>query len=418
MKVLWLGGIVLPRIAEAEEMKVSNMNGWLIKISELIGRSDNYELVYVFDSYKKIKGSNEFYSYYGIENHKADWVRLGDDYINQATEILKFEKPDIIHIWGSERTHTLAMAEAAERLNMIVKVVISIQGLVSAIYHHYTGYLPSFVVNRHSLRDIIQGNIRTKANRFKIQGKYEIEALQKVKHVIGRTEWDRACMWEINPRLEYHFNNETLRDIFYSGSWDQNSCEKHSIFCSQAGYPVKGLHLALEAMKRIVAEYPDATLYIGGKDFSSEPKWKLTYYHMYILSLIKKYSLENNVRFTGYLDAEGMKERYLKTNVFLSPSSIENSPNSLGEAMILGVPCVSSQVGGVHNLLVHGKEGYLYPADETYVLSYYVCKLFKDNEKAIEFGNNARNHAMKTHDVNENYSTLLRIYTTINEKYC
>ena len=108
-----------------------------------------------------------------------------------------------------------------------------------------------------------------------------------------------------------------------------------------------------------------------------------------------------------------MKSMYMKANVFVSASSIENSPNSLGEAMLLGVPCVSSRVGGVHNLMEHGKEGYVYPADEIYMLAYYICDLFGDYKKACEFGKRARHHAMKTHDPILNRERLADIYSII-----
>ena len=57
--------------------------------------------------------------------------------------------------------------------------------------------------------------------------------------------------------------------------------------------------------------------------------------------------MEDKIEFLGRLSAEGMKQAYLDANVFVMPSTIENSPNSLGEAMLLGVPCVAADVGGV-----------------------------------------------------------------------
>lgn len=292
-------------------------------------------------------------------------------------------------------------------------VVISIQGLVSKYFYHYYAYLPHYVVVSRTLRDLIKGNVADGAKEFKKRGELEKEAICGVKHVIGRTEWDRACAWDINPNLEYHFNNETLRDEFYSGQWSYDACEKHSIFCSQGHYPIKGIHLVIEALYRVVKEYPDAHLYIGGKDYLHLPFWKQSGYGAYLVSLIKRYNLEKNITFTGFLNASQMKNRYLKANIFVSASSIENSPNSLGEAMLLGVPCISSRVGGVHNLMEHGKEGYVYPADETYMLAYYICNLFENHEKASEFGMRARAHAMKTHDAITNREELAKIYLSI-----
>ncbi len=142
----------------------------------------------------------------------------------------------------------------------------------------------------------------------------------------------------------------------------------------------------------------------------SLPFYKQSSYGKYLVSLIKQYGLEKNVSFTGFLNAEQMKNRYLKSNVFVSASSIENSPNSLGEAMLLGVPCISSQVGGVHNMMTHAIEGYTYPADEIYMLAYYVNCIFSDSEKAIQMAQRAREHAKITHRPETNMKQLLKIY--------
>ncbi len=78
--------------------------------------------------------------------------------------------------------------------------------------------------------------------------------------------------------------------------------------------------------------------------------------------------------------------------------------------MLLGVPVISSYVGGVSSLITNKVEGFLYPADEPYMLAYYIEKIFKDRELAFTFSNNARKRAQKTHDKEQNYSTLVSIY--------
>lgn len=412
MKILWLGGIVLPRIAKLENLPINNMNGWLIKTSE--NMPNNIQLVYVFDSNRKISGRTAYYSYYGIKCKKASAKRFREEYIEPAMDILKKENPDIIHIWGTEGSHSLAMVEACERLGIIDRVIISIQGLVSEYFYHYTAFLPHKIVRRHTLRDFLKGNIEKGKKVFYKRGLLEKEAIERVQHIIGRTDWDKGCVWYINPNATYHFNNETLRDEFYTGQWNYESCEHFSIFCSQGHYPIKGIHLVLEALSRVVKEYPSAHLYIGGKDYLKVPFYKQSSYGAYLVDLIKKYNLESNVSFTGFLNAEQMKQRYLKCNVFVSASSIENSPNSLGEAMLLGVPCVSSLVGGVPNMLLHGEEGYTYPADEVHMLSYYICKVFSEEEKVSEIAQKARNHAIKTHSPENNMNQLMRIYQEVS----
>jgi glycosyltransferase involved in cell wall biosynthesis len=109
-----------------------------------------------------------------------------------------------------------------------------------------------------------------------------------------------------------------------------------------------------------------------------------------------------------------MCARFLKTHVFICPSAIENSPNSVGEAMLLGVPVVSSDVGGVHNLLVDKKDGILYPKNKTNQLKNAVLSIFDDDKLAMSLSSNARAHALVTHDPETNYQRLLEIYNEIN----
>lgn len=413
MKVLWLGGIVLPKIAEKEKMSIVHMNGWLIQISELLCKN-SVELVYVFDSERKIAGTTECYSYYGIKCKRASSREFGEDYIQQAVDILKKEKPDIIHIWGTEGSHSLAMVEAAKRCALIDRTIISMQGLVSFCYYHYNAYLPANVIYRYTIRDVIKGNIASSQRAFRKRGEIEIKAIQNVNHVIGRTEWDRICAKLINPSAKYHHNNETLREEFYTGQiWTIDNCCRHSIFCSQSNYPIKGVHIAIEALSLIVKEFPDAHLYIGGKDYSKLPFYKLSSYGKYLIELIRKYKLSDNVTFTGYMSAEQMVDRYLKTHVFLSASSIENSPNSLGEAMLLGVPCIASNVGGVSSIFTSEVDGKMYPADEYYILAEYICEVFRDDSLAIKYSQNANKHAIETHDPIENLRKLIEIYSSL-----
>lgn len=252
---------------------------------------------------------------------------------------------------------------------------------------------------------------------FHERGIFEAEAIRKARNITGRTDWDEACVKQINPGINYFFCNETLRRSFYEcDKWNPNDCERYSIFVSQSSYPVKGFHLIIEALPEIIRQYPKAHLYTTGS--SPFPKTlrdriRQTTYSRYLAGLIREYDLEDYITFTGYLNESEMCKRFRRSHVFVSPSSIENSPNSLGEAMILGVPCVCSDVGGVKNMLTHESEGYIYPADEPYMIPYYVSRIFSDDELAMKLSRNAITHAERTHDQAGNYDTLMKIYRSL-----
>ena len=100
--------------------------------------------------------------------------------------------------------------------------------------------------------------------------------------------------------------------------------------------------------------------------------------------MIEKYELGKNIEFTGLLNENQMIERLLKTNVFILPSAIENSSNSLGEAMLLGLPCIASNTGGTMDILKHKEEGLLYPYTEPAILAEYIGRFFENDELCIE----------------------------------
>ncbi len=414
MKILWLCNIMLPFISEALNEAVSNQGGWLSGLCDNLVVQPDCEL-FVCLPYAKgtpvRTGKEKGVTFYGFkESEKNEEV---------FCTILEEISPDIIHIWGTEFNHSLDMVDAAEQRGLLDRVVINIQGLVSIIgkYHYYCG-IPEHICKSPSLieRKYHMG-IENDRQSFLSSGKYEVEAIKKVKHVIGRTDWDKACTKQINPTVNYYFCNESLRSSFYENRWSIDACEKHSIFTSQSHYPIKGFHLMLEAMPLILQRFPDAHLYTTGREPRKPENWKykINYesYPRYLRNLLDKYKLNEHVSFLDSLDERQMCEQYLRSNVFVSPSSIENSSNSVCEAMLLGIPVVSSDVGGIKNLMEHEKEGFIYQWDAPYMLAYYVCKVFEVEDQAVTLGTRARERALRTHDREKNLLDTMEIYREV-----
>ena len=325
-------------------------------------------------------------------------------------------KPDVVHIHGTEYTHGLAYVEACGSDN----VCVSIQGLVSVYArYYYSGLSKSEIRRAVTFESIVKGNILSEQKGFMNRGECEKDLLKRVKHILGRTSWDRAHAWAINPAAVYHHAGETLRPEFYSGAeWSYDQCTPHSIFLSQSVYPIKGLHQVLKAMPLVLRHYPDAMIRIAGRDIiessTLKEKLRLSEYGCIVRKMISKYELHSHIVFTGALDAEGMIKEYLKCNVFISPSSIENSPNSLGEAQVLGVPCISSYVGGTMDMISEPNHGELYRFDEIEMLAYKICEMF---ERSKKFDNRDMIvTALKRHNETENASQLLSTYCEIATK--
>lgn len=413
MKLLWLCN-------RAPSLVVGGSGGvWMDSVLNGLRKKENICIHILFPDGDLSRGEVDSQCSYASFAHKLPYVYLPEQELFFKTELETFQ-PDVIHIWGTEYAHTLAMVNAAEALGLADRITIHIQGLCSVYSGHYAEGVPYAVQQGYTFRDLIrQDNIALQQKKFALRGDLEVQALKKVHHVMGRTCWDEACTSRLNPQAKYHYCNETLRQPFYEGQWQYENCQKHRIFASSCVYPVKGFHYLLEAFAEVVKVYPDATLAVPGNScFTNTVKDRIrqSSYQKHLAKLIRQYGLEDKVEFLGGLSAEQMKENYLKANVFVLPSTIENSPNSLGEAMILGVPCVTSHVGGVTTMLEHETEGYVYQPSASYMLAYYIKRVFSMGKSAEILGAAASAHAQITHNSETNLETLLKIYEEIKER--
>lgn len=416
MKVLWLINVPTPKLAKSANLNSVPFGGWLVQLLEELNKHQGIDMYVLFKQTEKeidVFGVADGIRYCGFYQDVFKLNQLSDKHRELFKSVLKDFNPDVIQIFGTEHLHAYDMLEASKELHYIDRTIITIQGMVSVYAKHYFADTPLVVRYGYSLRDVFRGNINMGRKQYVLRGKFEEDIIKNAYHAIGRTDWDEACVKRLNPRIKYYYNNETLRESFYHSVWDYNHCERYSIFCSQASHPIKGIHYLIEALPEIIEQYPNTMVYISGEDYTKKSKLKQTLYQKYIIGRIKKLSLENHITFVGTLNEKQMVDQYLKANVFVCPSSIENSPNSVGEAMILGIPTVSADVGGVKNMLVHNEEGYVYQHDAPYMLAYYIMKIFAANEDAQILGNAARKHALKTHDIETNINDLIDIYVKI-----
>lgn len=416
MKVLWITNGLFPEAEAAlsRQNELKGSGGWLLGLSDALIRKGDVKLVLasttpLVKQVTRIEGKHMVYyaiPYSGDSSYKRQ-------YENAYREIYQAENPDLVHIHGTEYPHSLAALRACGAR----KSVVSLQGLVSVIAKYYLGGIGQGQVLRNpSLHDLLRPNLFQQQREMARRGEYEIQLLREACHVIGRTAWDKEQALSVHPDIRYYHCDEILRDDFYEGVWDYGHCVPHSIFLSQSYYPLKGLHKVLEAMPRVLKRFPDASLRIAGIDLThSREGWKgslkISSYGKMIRRLMVTNQLQGKISFLGPLNAGEMKEEYLKSNLFICPSSIENSPNSLGEAQILGVPCIASHVGGIPSMM-KGDEEHLYPFEETEVLADKICGVF-ENQSCQGQAPFMRQEALRRHDPERIVSDMMGIYSNL-----
>ncbi|KPM30356.1 Glycosyl transferase group 1 [Croceitalea dokdonensis DOKDO 023] len=412
MKVLWISNTVFPDLAEYMAQGTPNVGGWMYSLAKDLS-NDVTELGVVSFGNQNIesihlKGINYFlinYNSLSTKEVEAKWHAI----------IQTFE-PDLVHIHGTEYTFGLSLMNTFPSL----KYIVSIQGLVSIYSDFYLGGLRWHTILANiTFRDLIKRDTLWHGQRrFKHRGKSENEYFKNTKYFIGRTSWDKAHIFSKRQDAVYFYGGERLREGFYtSPKWTLKKRNEKIIFLSQCAYPIKGLHKVLEALAIVKREYPEIMVKIAGANILEKKKvFGISYksgYANIILGLIKKYNLERNVVFLGNQNETQMIEQYLNADLFICPSSIENSPNSLGEAQILGVPVIAAQVGGVCDMAQHNENAMLYRFEETAVLAMHILELLNNKGLCSKLSENAIKVASKRHSKELIKQQVLQAYSKI-----
>lgn len=423
MRVLWISNIIFPEASREIGLEPTVFEGWLASSAVALQAQDPSLAIGVASLYSgsRIKIIDNYKIKYYLIPQGLDDAFFDQNKVVFYRKVISDFKPDLVHIHGTEYPHSLAAAIACDS----TPFVVSIQGIVSECSkYYYAGLLEKDIIEPLSIKERVKNigrHILGRSNPpcaqryMEICGEYEKQLLCLSKHVIGRTTWDRAHCWAINPVIDYHFCNETLRPTFYSNKWNFESCEKYSIFISQGSYPLKGLHQLLKALPHVIKQYPDTRVYVAGKDILHDPYFLHSGYSKYIQKLIKANSL-NNIYFIGQQNEREMAERLVRSHIFISLSSIENSPNSVGEAQLIGTPCIGSYVGGTMDMIKHGETGFLYRFEDTEILAFLVCYLFASRELCENLSNNERTVARIRHNRQTNAIMTLDSYKTIIRK--
>lgn len=416
MKIIWVCLVEFPPLCEHLGKSVPAHCGWLYSSAKaLLNNIPNIELGVIVYSYGK---ELEEYHVDGINYYLVPCKNMTKTDKKQVTfcrDVLNSFSPNLIHIHGTE--YSLAKAVCMANAGNI-KTVANIQGLAGPYTRYADGGLSFWekLTNITPL-DFYRGTFLLNSKRsFRQRAECENYVLTHITDIIGRTQWDHDHVVTVNPCIRYHFMNETLRDSFYEApSWSYEKCKKHTIFVSNSGSPLKGAHQVLKALPIILRQYPDTVVnFCGSSVMSTDWRRIIRFqgYHLYLRRLVKKHGLQKHVNFLGSLTEQQMKQAFLDANVYVMPSAIENSPNSLCEAQILGVPSIAAYVGGVPTLVKEGKTGYLYRFEEIEMMAQKIQSLFEQTS-SVGISLNERHAIVRRHNKTSNALMLVDIYNQI-----
>lgn len=392
-----------------------NGGGWISSMQNELAKCDDIKLGIAFcRNGEPAKVEQDGVVYYPIPHHTKskkdkffDLFKLNDAtrdevlwpyYEEKFKKVIDDFKPDVIHIFGSELYQGLAA-----RVTVDIPTILHIQGLLSlSIYI----YLPPSV---SKWQYYMSGKgLKGKYHNYQYlaywhRSVYREKAILKaVPHVIGRTDWDRQALAVLNPKAQYHYGGEILRDIFYEEK--KRKMPSKPVITSTISFPTyKGYDVILK-----VADILKNEMHL---DFEWNVFGNVQPEFMEKHTDLKHENL--NIHLRGVASADTIRDTLLGSTLYFHSSYVENSPNSVGEAQLVGIPVVASRVGGTDSMVEHGKTGFLYPVTDPYMAAYYIGRMIEDKKENVKIGRQAREVAQVRHDKGKIVEELLKTYQQI-----
>lgn len=143
--------------------------------------------------------------------------------------------------------------------------------------------------------------------------------------------------------------------------------------------PEKGLDVLIEAIPLLLAEHPDLRVVVYGAAQEGYER-----HHRQLVDTIAERDLGTTLTLAG--EVSSPFRHYAGASVYVQPSRSEVLPLAILEAMAVGLPVVASRVGGVADLVEHGRTGLLVAPGDAVALAGAVHQLLIDTDRAAVLG--------------------------------
>ena len=312
-------------------------------------------------------------------------------------------RPHLVHVHGTE--HAFGLAACGSE----VPAVVSLQGLTTACARFFLrGLTASDVARLGATPDFLRGtSVLQEYLRMRARAVRERQIIAGHRFFIGRTAWDQAVVESLNPNARYFHCDEIMRPPFYEASWEPRGSAAPVIFSTSGSMIYKGSECLLEGAALLHRSgMPELEVRIAGVP---EEGQVARFYRRKAVEL----RIADRVRWLGRMTGDGLVREMLAADVFAYPSHVDNSPNALVEAMLVGAPVVASGVGGIPSLLADGTEGLLFTAGDPWALAGRLRTLLEAPDLAARLGRAARERARVRNDPARVAERTIEVYRSV-----
>lgn len=390
MRVLWLASYPLQDLSEGlltQKPLPYGTCSWLVHLSRALASLDGVELHIL--SFSNVIAADQTIQHNGVHFHI---VRYAFPLFSKGPSLFCFDRlttyrsllasisqkitairPELIHAHGTEGAYSLAA------LRTEIPSVTSIQGIIHEIYR----VEPSL--------------------GFRLQLPIERVCMKKHRHFGCRTGWDSSIVRQFNPAAHIHYMPEAIDPLYFRTP--RQPPDSPTVTFVGTLVDRKGIGVLMEAMPAIVDRVPEVKFVIIG---TGNPA--------YVRSLqtgADQQGIAGRIDWSGSQSPAVIAATLARSSVYVLPTFMDNSPNSLCEAMAMGLPVVSTDVGGVPSLIEPEETGLLVPVDDAARLSQAIVRVLTDERLARCLAGQARLMARKRHLPANVADTTLTVYRTI-----
>lgn len=418
MRILWLS--VNEGLYQTDkDNKGYHGGGWISSLQKLLIQSEGNFLALAYVTHKSLKKEcqNQTIYYPIYESPKTFLKKIKEyyggykknnpnKYLNQIEQIIQDFNPDVIHLFGLENPLSNILG------NTSIPIVVHLQGLLGPSNNAFfpVGFNKSSFIFPFSIRELVirNGYIFAK-NSIHVRGERELSLFKKMKYVMGRTKWDKQVSQLLSPQSRYYHVDEVLREPFYenAGKWKYPNINELRIISTLSNTVYKGLDFVLKTAKLLKTQ---SDIQFKWEIVGISPNDPIVRFFERKLHINGK---SVNVEYIGVQNACMLCSKLLNSHIYVHPSYIDNSPNSVCEAQLLGVPVIGTFVGGIPSLIKNGKTGFLVPANAPFETAYLLKNSFEDKDFLINIGTNGYEVAKTRHDKRKILESLLYTYQDV-----
>ena len=390
------------------------LGGWQDSLQSIVMKYTQIELVIAFKGKGEVKNIDgvtyvpidiNFNSGEKLKNFFT-WDVEAEKLVAEAKKVVKQYKPDVIQVFGTEWPFGLIARETN------IPVVVHIQGALIPIYNaqyppKYNGATYVAAMKGNLLRYVLHWS---QCMKNETREQMEKRTWECVSNYMGRTDWDYAISNVFHPGRRYFHVDEALREAFIETDkkWSYQIDKKIKIVTVGCSTLYKGIDVILKIASILKKLNVDFEWNVVGK-MPNEFRMMVEYKE-------KKKIKANNVNLLGILYPDKMIDLLCNSTIYVHTAYIENSPNSICEAQILGVPVISTNVGGISTLVRDKIDGLLFPANDPYQMANAIVSIAYDKEKLMMFSENSRTHAMERHNPEKIAIELINCYKKLVNK--